>query len=90
MYSMPRNVVTLVPKFRPWPGASRVQATVLSDMIRERRPDPHPHNEGRQVEFSFPHETPAAAAKAEIARLLDGIDPRWRRYFALYPRDQNT
>jgi hypothetical protein len=31
---------------------------------------------------------PRAEAKAEIARVLDRIDPRWRRYFSLYPRDE--
>jgi hypothetical protein len=34
--------------------------------------------------------TPRAQAKAEIADTLDGIEPRWRRYFVLYPRDENT
>jgi hypothetical protein len=34
--------------------------------------------------------TSRAAAKAEIAGLLNDIEPRWRRYFTLYPRDQNT
>jgi len=87
---MPRNVVTLVPKRRPWSSAKRVQAAVLAAVVSERRPDPHPHNAGRQVEFSFPTSTPRAEAKAEIARALDRIEPRWRRYFSLYPRDANT
>ena len=32
--------------------------------------------------------TSRAAAKAEIAALLNDIEPHWRRYFTLYPRDQ--
>jgi len=67
-----------------------VQAAVLAAVVSERRPDPHPRNAGRQVEFSFPTGTPRAAAKAEIARTLDRIEPRWRRYFSLYPRDEKT
>ena len=87
---MPRNVVTVVAKRRPWRRASETQTAILKTLSQRRRPDPDPDLPGRHVEFSFPMSTSRAAAKAEIAALLNDIEPRWRRYFTLYPRDQNT
>jgi hypothetical protein len=88
---MPRNVVTVVAKRRPWRRASETQTAILKTLTQQRRrPDPDPDLPGRHVEFSFPMSTSRAAAKAEIAVLLNDIEPRWRRYFTLYPSDQTT
>jgi Ser/Thr protein kinase RdoA (MazF antagonist) len=86
---LPRHVVTVVRR-RAWTQRqSAKQIALMSRLADRRRPDPHPHNAGRQLEFSFPNTTVPRDAKVVIVRLLSDLEPKWKRYFVVYPRDQN-
>jgi hypothetical protein len=84
---MPRNVVTLVPRWRLF-GSRRVrQARVveaLADRYRYRR-----ETDPARIEIDFPKSKGKARAKDEVAAVLDTIDPNWRRLFVLYPTENS-
>ncbi len=76
---MPRNVVTLSPRLIPFarPGKRAAIETALGERFRYRRVDD-------RIDIDFPKS--ASDAKQEVISALDGIDPAWRRVFAIYPR----
>jgi hypothetical protein len=76
---MPRNVVTVVPRLIPFarPGTRAAIEAALEERFRYRRVED-------RIEIDFPKG--ASDAKQEVISALDGIDPAWRRVFAIYPR----
>lgn len=61
----------------------RVEAA-LEDGYRARRVGTRP-----QLEIDFPTSHGRRAAKDEVERELDRIEPRWRRLFSLYPTESS-
>jgi hypothetical protein len=77
---MPRNVVTVEPRFAAFllPGRRKQIEAELAERHRYRR-------RGDAMEIDFPKRLGREAREQVIAE-LDEIDPRWRRLFRLYPR----
>jgi len=81
---MPRNVVTVVPRFTPFPWWRREQARILREVGQRHRPTPHDHGNGLKLDFSKRDDS--SAARARVVGWLDEISPGWRRYVKVYPR----
>ena len=77
---MPRNVVTLVPRVLRLarPGTRAAIEEALAQKFRYRR-------EEDSIEIDFPKSD--RESKRKVVAALDQIDRRWRRIFAIYPRD---
>lgn len=82
---MPRNVVTLVPRWRPWRRSEQQRVLeALASRYRYRREADSPN-----VEIDFPKAKGRATAKDEVAAALDDLNPKWRGMFVLYPTENS-
>ena len=86
---MPRNVVTVAPRVLVLPTGKNREAQrrvqlALEERYRARRVGARVH-----LEIDFPKRHPRRAAKEEVARELDRVEPRWRRLFVLYPTESS-
>lgn len=84
---MPRNVVTLTPRWHIRPSRRATQERVtaaLAERYRYRAETDPP-----RIEIDFPKSKGRATAKEEVAAVLDAIDPNWRRLFVLYPTENS-
>ena len=82
---MPRNVVTLVPRWRWLPGSRAAQYRVRSALAGRYRY--RAETQPERIEIDFPKSKSRAAAKDEVAEVLDDIEAKWRRLFVLYPTE---
>jgi hypothetical protein len=86
---MPRNVVTLTPRRLVLPmqrnraARERVERALVERYRARRESDPE------RIAIDFPKRAPRRAAKDEIVAALDGIEPRWRRLYVLYPTESS-
>jgi len=86
---MPRNVVTLIPRWLVLPvqrnrAARKRIEQALVDKYRARR-----ESGPERIVIDFPKRSPRRAAKEEVASALDEVEPRWRRLYVLYPRESS-
>jgi hypothetical protein len=85
--TVPRNVVTLAPRFLVFPTRSNretrriVQAHVVARYRARVESDPD------RIAMDFPKQMGGRAAKTEVVASLDQVAPRWRRVFVLYPTE---
>ena len=86
---VPRNVVTLSPRWQFFPSrrvraAQKRVAKALAKRYRYRaEPDP------MRIEIDFPKSKGRATAKDEVAAALDDLDPNWRRLFVIHPTENS-
>jgi hypothetical protein len=78
---MPRNVVTLVPRFDLVGRRAQAREHLLETLGRRYRL----RRVENRVEIDFPKRL-ETEAKAQVAAELDRVDADWRRVFRLYPR----
>lgn len=85
--AVPRNVVTLTPRFLVFPTRRNretrqiVQAHLVARYRARVESDPD------RIEIDFPKRMGGRAAKTEVMASLDQVAPRWRRVFVLYPTE---
>jgi len=83
--AVPRNVVTVSPRFiPPLPSWRREQDRILA-AISERH-HPTPHDRGRWLHLDFSKRDDASACRAKVVAWLNEINPHWGRYVKVYPR----
>jgi hypothetical protein len=86
---MPRNVVTLTPRWLVLPtqrnraARQRIEHALADEYRARRESDPE------RIEIDFPKSERRRGAKDEIATALDRIEPRWRRLYVLYPTESS-
>jgi hypothetical protein len=86
--SMPRHIVTLSPK-RALRGNSEVKARIVNELAARYRPrysNPERPDRG-SIELDFSTRTNLRNARAEVAAVLDTIEPAWRHLYDLYPTE---
>jgi hypothetical protein len=82
---VPRNVITVSPRFfPPLPSYRRERKRILAEVSDRHRPTPHERGDWLHLDFSKREE--ASTARAEVIDWLNEINPSWRRYVKLYPR----
>ena len=87
--TVPRNVVTLVPRLLVLPtrrNDEHRQAIIDALAVRYRiRVSDNP----KKVEIDFPKRLSHRAAKDDVMAELDRLEPTWRRFFVLYPTEDS-
>jgi hypothetical protein len=81
---MPRNVVTVSPKwFPPLPRLRRERERILREVSSRRQPS----SRGRatDVRFDFSRREDRSVARGEVVAWLEQINPKWQRYVRVYP-----
>lgn len=83
---MPRNVVTVRPRFLVLPTRRNREATEsvlahLGERYRPRRQD------DGSLKIDFPKRLGGRAARDEVVAEMTRIAPRWRRLFVVYPTE---
>jgi hypothetical protein len=82
---VPRNVVTVVPRwFPPTERHQRERQRILAQ-IAERR-TPTPHKGGNHLHLDFSKRTDPADAHGQVMAWLDQINPRCKKYVKVYSR----
>jgi hypothetical protein len=86
---MPRNVVTLTPRWLVLPvqrnrAARKRIERALFDKYRARR-----ESDPERIVIDFPKRALRRAAKEEVAAALDQVEPCWRRLYVLYPSESS-
>jgi hypothetical protein len=87
---MPRHVVTLSPK-RSLRGNNEAKARIVEELAVRYRPrysDPEQPNRG-WIALDFSRRTNLRNARAEVAGVLDAIEPGWERLYDLYPTEDS-
>jgi hypothetical protein len=86
---MPRNVVTLTPRWLVLPvqrnraARKRIERALVDKYRARRESDP------KRIVIDFPKRAPRRASKEEVAAALDEVEPRWRRLYVLYPSESS-
>ena len=81
---MPRNVVTVSPRFAVFPWWRREQTRILEEVAQRHQPTPHERGTGLHLDFSKRDDP--SDARGRVVAWLDEIDPAWRRHVKVYPR----
>lgn len=84
-----RNVVTVVPRMLVLPTRRNREAQRRVELGLEGRYRARRLRVPKQLEIDFPKRQRRRAAKEEVARELDRLEPRWRRLFVLYPTESS-
>jgi hypothetical protein len=81
---MPRNVVTVSPKwFPPLLRVRRERERILREVSSRRRPSSRGRATG--FRFDFSRREDRSVARGEVVAWLEQINPRWQRYVRVYP-----
>lgn len=82
---MPRNVVTVMPRFfPPLPRHQRERERILARLSEQHRPTPHGRGNWLHLDFSK-HKDPSIA-RAEVVAWLEEINADWQKYVKVYSR----
>jgi hypothetical protein len=82
---MPRNVVTVVPRFVPlMRSRQREQRRILDAIATRHRPTPRA---GESVVLDFSKQDDPVEVRARVVAWLDEINPDWARYVRVYPHE---
>jgi hypothetical protein len=84
---VPRNTVSVDPRFfPPLPSRRREQRRILTEVGKRHRPTPN-KRPGKWLSLDFSKREDQAAARERVIGWLDEINPDWRRYVKVYPRE---
>jgi hypothetical protein len=82
---VPRNVVTVVPRFMPlMRSRQREQRRILAEIATRHRPTPQG---GESVVLDFSKQDGPLEPRARVVAWLDEINPDWPRYVRVYPHE---
>ncbi len=85
---MPRNVVTIVPRFMPLMRTrQREQRRILAEIARRHRPT---DDGSESVVLDFSKAEESSAAQARVVGWLDEINPDWQHYVRVYSRGREA
>jgi len=83
---VPRNVVTVSPLWvLPLPARRCERRRILQGVAERHRPTPHKRGDSLHLHFS--KSIDPLAARAQVIGWLDEINPEWRKYVKVYPRE---
>jgi hypothetical protein len=87
---VPRNVVTVDPRFfPPLPSRRREQRRILAEVAERHRPTPN-RRPGKWLSLDFSKQADPSEARRQVTSCLDEINPDWQRYVKVYPREDQA